>query len=263
MGWMELAPQLCKSTIQQWLWFGFELLRLVGWRVHSEAGEQLPSWTGTYLLVIEKLVLSVEQRLMRWPRLALGQARHGREAGSTSLAWEEMAGVLQRERRHGGCHVGNWGAQRCKEMVRWNVGELCMKWCLEGWSMEAVGCTWWPKKFCVSFFPFCSLWTCSRVESLLPINSFIFLLRNTSLNLEETMLMWHQSSCEMWSSRCCGPKGRCQYINLPFHMVHGCLWGQASAWRGNKPSKGILTLVILLFRVRSHFLDFMFHKLYF
>lgn len=56
----------------------------------------------------------------------------GRQAGSTSLAWEEMAGVLQRERRHGGCHVGNWGAQRCKEMVRRNVGELCMKRCPEG-----------------------------------------------------------------------------------------------------------------------------------
>lgn len=143
-----------------------------------------------------------------------------------------MTGVLRRERRHGSCHMGNRGAQHCKEMIRrWTARSGAWK--------EAAAYTWWPKKFCVSFFPFCSLWTCSRPERLLPTNSFIFLLQNTSLNLGETISLWRQSSCEMWSSHCCDPKGSSQYIHLPFHTVRGWLWGQAPVWRGNKPSKGI------------------------
>lgn len=151
-----------------------------------------------------------------------------------------MTGVLWREKRHGTCRVSNREAQCCEGMIRkWNVGELCKK-SLKVWSIEAVCCTCLPTKFCVSFFPFCSLWACSRSELLLPTNVFNFLLQNTLLNLGETVSMWCQSSGEIWSSHCCDPKGRSQYINLPSHMGHGWLW----VWRGHKPSKGVCNFII-------------------
>lgn len=222
----QLAPQVSKSTIHKWLWFHFGLLRLVGWRGHSEWEQGSSSLPELGFTCWWSRNLSVGWGLTLWPWLVLGQARHGKEGGRQHKpclgrdSWRALKGRETWKLPH-----GQSGSQRCKEMVtRWNVGELCKKWCLKGWGVEAVGYTWWRKKFCVSFFPFCSLWTCSRPEPLLPTNSFIFLLRNTSLNLGETVSMWRQSSCEMWSSHCCDPEGHSQYIfiSLSTSYMAGC-----------------------------------------
>ena len=46
----------------------------------------------------------------------LGEARHGREGGSTSLAWKAVAGVLWRERRH---EVALWVVREPSVVKKW------------------------------------------------------------------------------------------------------------------------------------------------
>lgn len=79
--WCEkwLTPQVCKSIRN-----GCDLvLDYLGWWVGQAIRRQGSSSLPELRLTCWWLTnLSVGWRLMRWPRLALGQARYGREAGT-------------------------------------------------------------------------------------------------------------------------------------------------------------------------------------
>lgn len=147
----QLTAQVSKSTTWKWLWFSDYL-------VERQGSISLPELC---LYLVVKQPLSVGWRLTGWPVSAVaGQAQEG---GSTSLAWEEMTGVLWREKRHGTFCVSNREAQCCgrngKGMKRkWAVQEVPES--MKRWGLCAVLSL--PTKFCVSFLPFCSLWACSR-----------------------------------------------------------------------------------------------------
>lgn len=240
--WEKKLPLwVCKSTIWKWLWF---VDYLDWWGVEAE--EQLPSWTGTFLGAWETCLWDGGwcDGLGWW---CVRPATGGREAGRQHKPgvgrddWCALKG-----KGHGSCCVSNWEAQCCEEMAReWNIGELCKK-CLKGWSIEVVlCCTCSPTKFCVSFFPFYSLWACSRFEPLLPTNVFSFFIT------KHIIKSWGNCWCDVSPLVKCGvptaviPKA---ILSILISLPTWCM-----------PEEGISRAresVTLLLRVRSHFLDF-------